>query len=60
MKLFYSKANKRGTVHVWIYLFIIRKAHGHARNYKASFNMLLNDEYIKEIIIHEKIFHVLS
>ena len=25
-----DKANKWGTVRVWIYLFIIRKAHGHA------------------------------
>ena len=42
MKLFYSKANKYGAMCVWIYLFIIRKAHGHActdyilKVYKAS------------------------
>ena len=62
MKLFYSKANKWSAVRVWIYLFIIMvmRVRTISWKYKASFNMILDDEFIKEIIIHEKIFHVLS
>ena len=60
MKRSLREAQQRGTVRVGIFLFIIRKAHGHAYTYGLYLESITaNDEEIKDIMYPVNIFMLL-